>query len=237
MPLAEHDKISASPASSSAMFQFTCPSRSTTHSPGCPSGFHEFQFTCPSRSTTENLVRRACDDLVSIHVPLAEHDCSALMRVSGNRCFNSRAPRGARRYNLYARGQNISFNSRAPRGARLYSCESKKMAVQVSIHVPLAEHDLTQSSVLPLTLSFNSRAPRGARRTSTGTTSTSSGFQFTCPSRSTTRYRNSLTRTGRVSIHVPLAEHDMFAAFTSDFIKVSIHVPLAEHDGNISYIV
>ena len=40
-------------------------------------------------------------------------------------------------------------------------------------------------------------------------------FQFTCPSRSTTRY----------------------IADIKDGEDVSIHVPLAEHDRNISYIV
>ena len=34
----------------------------------------------------------------------------------------------------------------------------------------------------------------------------------------------------RVSIHVPLAEHDMRAVSAVIAVSVSIHVPLAEHD-------
>ena len=33
-----------------------------------------FQFTCPSRSTTKDYVYCDTDSIVSIHVPLAEHD-------------------------------------------------------------------------------------------------------------------------------------------------------------------
>ena len=57
----------------------------------------------------------------------------------------------------------------------------------VSIHVPLAEHDLLDAVLLVDVLRFNSRAPRGARRLA--------GFKF--------------IRRDPVSIHVPLAEHDI----------------------------
>ena len=81
------------------LFQFTCPSRSTTdgrsndrvmhsvsihvplaeHDQAFPSnaGAVQFQFTCPSRSTTLNPDVCAGGADVSIHVPLAEHDSSA----------------------------------------------------------------------------------------------------------------------------------------------------------------
>ena len=56
----------------------------------------------------------------------------------------------------------------------------------VSIHVPLAEHDIT--SCLKWTIIL--------------------AFQFTCPSRSTTILTCGKIGVKNVSIHVPLAEHD-----------------------------
>ena len=61
----------------------------------------------------------------------------------------------------------------------------------VSIHVPLAEHDT----------SFRSSC------------SSPNEFQFTCPSRSTTRQVKSAFSSAEVSIHVPLAEHDSRARY------------------------
>ena len=59
--------------------------------------------------------------VVSIHVPLAEHDLRLMPVARLTRCFNSRAPRGARRFGKGLRPFAIlSFNSRAPRGARLF---------------------------------------------------------------------------------------------------------------------
>ena len=79
---------------------------------------------------------------------------------------------------------------------------------EVSIHVPLAEHDETGLYMLSEKGRFNSRAPRGARRARQGRRHRESSFnsraprgarrasrrsmrrafrfQFTCPSRSTT---------------------------------------------------
>ena len=56
----------------------------------------------------------------------------------------------------------------------------------VSIHVPLAEHDGLARKLAWFEPSFNSRAPRGARPSKLRIRSGALGFQFTCPSRSTT---------------------------------------------------
>ena len=63
--------------------------------------------------------QRARQALVSIHVPLAEHDyLDSTLRRKIKR-FNSRAPRGARhRHKTPSRCSDCRFNSRAPRGAR-----------------------------------------------------------------------------------------------------------------------
>ena len=55
-------------------FQFTCPSRSTTTVTVQGDRDWKFQFTCPSRSTTECEQSYTERQVVSIHVPLAEHD-------------------------------------------------------------------------------------------------------------------------------------------------------------------
>ena len=105
-----------------------------------------------------------------------------------------------------------SFNSRAPRGARHYLLTLPDMAVSVSIHVPLAEHDgisivltlaemsfnsraprgarLRRDSIKNKDVGFNSRAPRGARLMRSIAFLSCMWFQFTCPSRSTTRRRH-----------------------------------------------
>ena len=57
-----------------------------------------------------------------------------------------------------------------------------------------------------------------------------SRFQFTCPSRSTTYVGGMSARAKAVSIHVPLAEHDLLKLLMLIMLLVSIHVPLAEHD-------
>ena len=81
-----------------------------------------------------------------------------------------------------------SFNSRAPRGARPDE-ETAPAQASVSIHVPLAEHDVCSAVQAFNTGCFNSRAPRGARRVYCRFNRYGSEFQFTCPSRSTTQGR------------------------------------------------
>ena len=52
VPLAEHDAAIRQARISPSMFQFTCPSRSTTIDDFSVMMDSSFQFTCPSRSTT-----------------------------------------------------------------------------------------------------------------------------------------------------------------------------------------
>ena len=147
------------------------------------------------------------------------------------------------------------FNSRAPRGARPSAPRYRQTSRSVSIHVPLAEHDLRPHYGRGAVMSFNSRAPRGARPLFLPDVVLSEEFQFTCPSRSTTcrwtlhQSRQLLfqftcpsrsTTSGKslpmpsmsVSIHVPLAEHDPGDHRAGGVPDVSIHVPLAEHDSS-----
>ena len=102
---------------------------------------------------------------------------------------------------------DLRFNSRAPRGARP-----------------------AQSALMCLSSGFNSRAPRGARRPWPCASENFVQFQFTCPSRSTTFFPDIMSLNASVSIHVPLAEHDVTKLLAISPVVVSIHVPLAEHD-------
>ena len=167
----------------------------------------KFQFTCPSRSTTCSPALNGQEMTVSIHVPLAEHDVSP--RTAHRLCYVSihvplaeHDPKCAKPLR-----QPGSFNSRAPRGAR----------------------PVVLTLILDL-YSFNSRAPRGARPESFIPVEQAALFQFTCPSRSTTYKSRGACVKLIVSIHVPLAEHDISTGGKSTWADVSIHVPLAEHD-------
>ena len=123
------------------LFQFTCPSRSTTTQLSLWHSWPEFQFTCPSRSTTLDFTGLSHFFGVSIHVPLAEHDggCQPLEPVS----VSIHVPLAEHdKTSCPARPSSTSFNSRAPRGARHCAPLTLVVRVYVSIHVPLAEHDL-----------------------------------------------------------------------------------------------
>ena len=230
VPLAEHDAPSGRSPRCGRRFQFTCPSRSTTTARQLSTPPLRFQFTCPSRSTTVEAVSRERLPDVSIHVPLAEHDLIGVDYLPAVNRFNSRAPRGARRTGRTHGSGSGSFNSRAPRGARprygagaaasrrfQFTCPSRsttfwqmpaRVSGEVSIHVPLAEHDVVLVLLDLHLVMFQFTCP------SRSTTSPVIGiycitaFQFTCPSRSTTSLKQESRIGFRVSIHVPLAEHD-----------------------------
>ena len=141
MPLAEHDHFWLEPGKLSSRFNSRAP-RGARHQAAIidqlqrvsihvPLAEHDltnsaprlrrtsFQFTCPSRSTT----RLGC------------------RQERTARCFNSRAPRGARQVAQDKAIPVWGFNSRAPRGARPICADMNGVSLYVSIHVPLAEHD------------------------------------------------------------------------------------------------
>ena len=146
-------------------FQFTCPSRSTTALPHRAPGRIEFQFTCPSRSTTLPAEVLVMIDPVSIHVPLAEHD-----RGRGSL------------------GNPLIVSIHVPLAEHDRLVHAHAHGLAVSIHVPLAEHDFAFDMSVTVVMSFNSRAPRGARQLLFQGQNRALSFQFTCPSRSTTRF-------------------------------------------------
>ena len=190
---------------------------------------NRFQFTCPSRSTTPQGARLYSLGIVSIHVPLAEHDCCLRLPSLQSVSFNSRAPRGARRgaagssdrpagFQFTCPSRSTTppvrmfhverrFNSRAPRGARPGSGKETAVDARFNSRAPRGARPVF--CLIDLNdLCFNSRAPRGARHLIDAALSGGGLFQFTCPSRSTTPLRAQCIDCNRVSIHVPLAEHD-----------------------------
>ena len=144
-----------------------------------------FQFTCPSRSTTPRLILLSGCPKVSIHVPLAEHDAE-LEETAKRKCVSIHVPLAEHdRIRGDLRNPSRRFNSRAPRGARRPSWRRQRRSSR-----------------------FNSRAPRGARLHGRVFAMGGKLFQFTCPSRSTTWQISLCLSPQKVSIHVPLAEHD-----------------------------
>ena len=146
----------------------------------------QFQFTCPSRSTTNPTLIADRITVVSIHVPLAEHDG---LKLADNHLGQVSIHVPLAEHDMSAHVNAWSrpcFNSRAPRGARLLLRGRRDGLAEVSIHVPLAEHDERAFDMPEERDGFNSRAPRGARPDQSSVASMFFGFQFTCPSRSTT---------------------------------------------------
>ena len=101
--------------------------------------------------------------MVSIHVPLAEHDIPTFVLVDSFSSFNSRAPRGARpdTHRICSTAGHC-FNSRAPRGARPQGFSVRHRAERFNSRAPRgARPNKVQKA--RQARSFNSRAPRGAR--------------------------------------------------------------------------
>ena len=167
-----------------------------------------FQFTCPSRSTTPALAAARDSLAVSIHVPLAEHDVSTGVSPPPELSFQFTCPS---RSTTIAADEEFPLNQvsiHVPLAEHDQSVPFQIPEGVVSIHVPLAEHDVRKAAPVTYNGSFNSRAPRGARLLSQSALSFPFWFQFTCPSRSTTALVIASSAFLAVSIHVPLAEHD-----------------------------
>ena len=127
------------------LFQFTCPSRSTTTQLSLWHSWPEFQFTCPSRSTTLDFTGLSHFFGVSIHVPLAEHDGG---RIICQPWFQFTCP---------SRSTTAAAASPLSLSAFQFTCPSRSTTKlhalpaprqPVSIHVPLAEHDTAHHSPL-----------------------------------------------------------------------------------------
>ena len=110
-------------------------------------------------------------------------------------------------------------------------CQNPLETRRISIHVPLAGHDVIWRTKILLSLHFNPRAPYGARHSDMMAMALVSEFQSTCPLRGTTAAALAPHGATAISIHVPLAGHDTCSMWTRrELFRISIHVPLAGHD-------
>ena len=177
----------------------------------------EFQSTRPVRGATRLAILHLFVGLVSIHAPRAGRDCSAASHQRRQRCFNPRAPCGARpqarrlppdsscfnpRAPCGARLRAIRrilggncFNPRAPCGARRFPFTKKRSIKRVSIHAPRAGRDFYHFCCYMSTTSFNPRAPCGARPMRTAPTLQSRCFNPRAPCGARPRQRED---TGRI---------------------------------------
>ena len=151
---------------------------------------HEFQSTRPARGATRKQKRFRRTKHVSIHAPRAGRDTAQTARLPRRRCFNPRAPRGARQAT-----PSPTFRAK-----------------NVSIHAPRAGRDGGQS-LRPLGRPcFNPRAPRGARRTWWRPPVAIGLFQSTRPARGATSIGGGEGSGITVSIHAPRAGRDIWDA-------------------------
>ena len=169
---------------------------------------------------------------VSIHAPHVGRDDGHRSGTDGRRCFNPRAPRGARLPESFGVWDGRGFNPRAPRGARrnnmvkdriLHKFQSTRptwgatfpfgpirLGDVVSIHAPHVGRDQHgDAAILPGLHRFNPRAPRGARRMRLGSRAGYDCFNPRAPRgarrASLPYYVNRL----EVSIHAPHVGRDV----------------------------
>ena len=159
------------------MFQSTRPVRGATQNIFSTSESEKFQSTRPVRGATKAAETYITVRVVSIHAPRAGRDAATRMRSRRHRCFNPRAPCGARQalqddgtmlcdVSIHAPrvrdpGQGVSIH--APRAGRDGRPPLKQSEPDVSIHAPRAGRDGNPRRVCGYQAGFNPRAPCGAR--------------------------------------------------------------------------
>ena len=146
-----------------------------------------FQSTRPVRGATPYGKRIWQSVKVSIHAPRAGRDDAKKRKAKEMKCFNPRAPCGAR---LEDGNLCVSF-------------------YMVSIHAPRAGRDCARGNGLACFNGFNPRAPCGARRQGVEPGVVDPLFQSTRPVRGATPVESTVAEGDRVSIHAPRAGRDV----------------------------
>ena len=131
------------------------------------------------------------------------------------RCFNPRAPCGARPRICLCIYLSFVFQSTRPMRGATRHLHSNNATADVSIHAPHAGRDAVSFSALPPCGCFNPRAPCGARRRRHAAIGLAVMFQSTRPMRGATHDGEIDASTGRVSIHAPHAGRDFSVALCS----------------------
>ena len=235
-----------------AQFQPTRPARGATKASRLTSTLRLFQPTRPARGAT-SASRAAVGFIeVSTHAPRAGRDARRWPRPSGARCFNPRAPRGARRIGITGSACPWGFQPTRPaRGATQPNCREIRCS-PVSTHAPRAGRDPCTGAAMPTSGCFNPRAPRGARpgphvvlhdlrRVSTHAPRAGRDFKATAGDTPTTSFNPRAPRGARrgrymesriagVSTHAPRAGRDDAEGNLVMRVMVSTHAPRAGRD-------
>ena len=146
--------------------------------------------------------------------------------------FNPRAPCGARPSYSPIPSIMAYFNPRAPCGARPQTGDDYRDIMTISIRVPLAGHDLDFEPVRSGRIDFNPRAPCGARPAADSRHRYfDEVFQSTCPLRGTTcRDQVRAGCGGHFNPRAPCGARRHRVRQSAATAYISIHVPLAGHD-------
>ena len=167
-----------------------------------------FQSTRPMRGATMYNKLMSEGTSVSIHAPHAGRDQSCTIRKAQTRCFNPRAPCGARQHGFCITTASKMFQSTRPmRGATtggdkqnyLYLFQSTRPMRGATFHG-------FTDGMSPM--GFNPRAPCGARRLYHTLSVVLQRFQSTRPVWGATLPLRPIHQQGAVSIHAPRVGRD-----------------------------
>ena len=189
-------------------FQSTRPARGATMATYDSDRGLWFQSTRPARGATHDGGRLRRGVRVSIHAPRAGRDFGRSVGHLRQRCFNPRAPRGARQDAVCNGTGWACFNPRAPRGARRKTASFPSAAESFQSTRPARGATQRSARFLASTRGFNPRAPRGARPASRRSIRRPGAFQSTRPARGATTSRSMPPQIAQVSIHAPRAGRD-----------------------------
>ena len=168
-----------------------------------------FQSTRPRRGATYKycVVRKSIP--VSIHAPPKGRDLNSLYLVEVCRCFNPRAPEGARLVPIIRPTIMDMFQSTRPRRGATNSSRPRSALWCVSIHAPPKGRDQFVSAALCVVVCFNPRAPEGARPLIFAGKASGELFQSTRPRRGATENAVDELPVSDVSIHAPPKGRDL----------------------------
>ncbi len=163
-PRAGRDRTSPELQADQACFNPRAPRGARRQSLGGYGGRVEFQSTRPARGATSPIRNPLPLRTVSIHAPRAGRDSLTPATGIRSRCFNPRAPRGARPSGRHGAASPIRFQSTRPARGATEPWRRRARMADVSIHAPRAGRDDSSTQGGIESLCFNPRAPRGARQ-------------------------------------------------------------------------
>ena len=147
-----------------------------------------------------------------------------------SRCFNPRAPCGARQHGFCITTASKMFQSTRPmRGATSQRSAARREDRSFNPRAPCGARPQRYNTFIPFQ-GFNPRAPCGARRSYSFSPERQKMFQSTRPVWGATYILRSLGYQGNVSIHAPRVGRDHKACTRVNPYFVSIHAPRVGRD-------